>query len=160
MATSTINRAIHEMGYSHKKLEVHLIKRSTDETKRQRYFFVLDAVHYWEADWKLIFIDEFSKNVNVKPHYSWGKRGVPKGHHVPIKKESVTVTAAISWQDGFMGHKACIGGSTAITFASFLQYLIEQWGLEEKEKWIIVADNARIHHSQIIKTLDKKGISK
>ena len=56
-----------------------------------------------------------------------------------------------------MGYKERLGGSTAETFMGFISDLIEQYKLNQQEKWILIMDNARIHHARIIKSLIERG---
>lgn len=80
----------------------HKLKSNDKETKRMRYEFVLDATHYHENGWKMIYIDEFSKNFEVKQHYAFSKKGEPK---------------------------PCLTQNQQTL--SFLQDLIEKYGLDE-----------------------------
>lgn len=80
----------------------------------------------------MIYLDEFSKNVNVKTHYAYSKKGQTKIRKTSIKKQNISVTAAISWEFGYMGHKACLGGSTAKVLLGFIHDLIIQYKLKQK----------------------------
>ena len=91
----------------------------------------------------IISIDEVSVDTHINEHYGWGLKGKQIIKKINNLRKRSTIICAIS-REKILYYKIIKGSANAEDFLSFLK------GLKIKNKYLLV-DNARIHHSKIVK---------
>lgn len=96
----------------------------------------------------VISIDEVSFDTNIIKKVGWSKKGIKIFKNINATYKRITVICAISNKQ-LLHHKILNNSANAIDFKQFILELENKIILNNK---ILFLDNARIHHSKIIKT--------
>ncbi|ARF09407.1 HTH and integrase core domain protein [Indivirus ILV1] len=94
----------------------------------------------------IISVDETSINTHISLDYGWSEKGtkIIKVH----KKSRITYTVISAISNKSILHNVVIKGSS--NAESFKQFIMKVVGNTNKPKYLLM-DNARIHHSKIVK---------
>ena len=93
----------------------------------------------------IISIDEVSFDTNLYPNYGWSKKGTRLFAEINASRKRYTVICAVS-NKTIIGYKIVRGSANAVIFLDFIKNILKN----VKNKYILL-DNARIHHTKIVK---------
>ena len=144
LSTSTICQALHNQGFSRKKMQV--IARQRNESLRATYAAEMSV---YDAD-MFVFLDETGsdrRNALRKYGYSW--RGKPAiSHKLLVRGEHLSTIACISMQ-GVLECTTVANSVDGDTFHSFVQSKLLPLLMPfdgRNPHSVVVMDNASIHH--------------
>ncbi len=94
-----------------------------------------------------IFLDETTFYQNTTKEFGWAPRGESAYIHIPAnQKKHVTLLAAISVR-GFEATKVIVGKFRCKHILEFIEHYLDHIQPHE----VLVLDNARYHHSVLVK---------
>ena len=105
----------------------------------------------------IIYIDKSGFNLHITNNYGRSKPGVSPTTEVPASKgRNITLMQAIN-KESVIYYEILVGLINALTCERFLKNLIKDVDISST---VIVMDNARIHHSLIVKEFcDEVGLN-
>ena len=145
ISKSSICNILKQLNITHKKINNHIVCKDLDQIKNERTLFV-NNLEFNIND--AIYIDESSFCVNETVNYGYSNKGKEINKIIRHKhtKKRYTLLAAIS-NSKIVSSKIIEESVNAETYLNFIK--------DNKENFnnkIIIQDNARIHHSKIVKT--------
>ncbi len=149
VSTSTMSRAIRQVGWTRKKKTVGATER--DEEARvawREQYQKLDAT-------RIIVIDECGSHIALTPLYARAPRGIRAYGKVPRNRgKNTTLIAALSWTG--MGESMIIEGSA--TTAVFEQYVEKILAPSLSAGQIVLMDNLAAHKSpKVVEQIQAQG---
>lgn len=146
-----IYRILKRNKITHKKAQIKIIK---NKRKHKQDVKKVQKNVLANKD-KIIFIDETHIDINVYPEYGWNysnKRVLYQKNKIPKQKRFTLI--------GFISNKKTLGYQLInenVNGETFAKFIKEEINSKFKNK-ICFLDNARIHHSKLVKaTLDKSN---
>lgn len=153
ISLGTIGKALHNEGFTYKKVSPQVENRNFPDTKSKRKIAGSQLVYCLAQKKQIIFVDETSIKMNVGPEYGWGEKGKRICQRVKKEKLSYTVIAAIT-DSAVLGCQILKGGTKSEDYTGFLCSLINAYGYKQSSTEIVVfADNASIHHSYFVRSV-------
>lgn len=148
LSKSTIIRILKDSNITHKRITNKTVYKTEEAINIDRQNFV-KSINYNIND--VIFIDEVSFCVNDNEHYGYSESGkkIVKYYKHSRTKERLTSIAAIS-NSGMVCYKIIEGSVDKNVYKGFLEENVKLF-----ENKILIQDNARCHHSKIVKDFAK-----
>jgi transposase len=142
---SSIYNILKTLHITNKKIRKKTILKNTKFIKQQILHFKKNIKNIPKN--KIISIDESSYDTHLSPNYGWSKVGKPIIKIQSNKYKRYTIICAISNQK-IIYYTIIKGSSNAVMFKDFLENVITK---TNDNYATILLDNARIHHSKIVK---------
>ena len=115
----SIYNALKRLNMVFKKIVWKKPKDNDLSTKNKRHIIVQDLLKYHLTDCQLIYLDESSFNLNIRPCYFWGPRGSIIHGVRPVKSTNYSLLAAMDIH-GIIGWILFRGGVKKEDFFYFL----------------------------------------
>jgi len=145
---SKIYEILKEKGVTRKRIKIktnyYTKKKMTEKTKELRK--LLKKVNIND----IISIDESSFDTHINSEYGWNEKGQRLMVNKKQQRKRYSIISAIS-KEKVINVEIIQGSVNAEIFTEYLKKVIEKVG----ENKIIFMDNARIHHSKILKRYTK-----
>ncbi|MCJ7636344.1 MAG: IS630 family transposase [Nitrososphaeraceae archaeon] len=143
MSKTSLYDTIHKLNITRKKYKQRIIPNKNKHKTMIKQF--KNKIRKISED-DIICIDETSINTHIHSNYGWGMKGTKifKIH----KKSRITYTVISAISNESIIHNEIIKGSS--NAKSFKQFIIKVLEKINKPKYLLM-DNARIHHSKILK---------
>lgn len=144
VSKSAIYLVLKNNDMTNKKISQKIVPKNRNIKKQ--IDVLINKINTYDSN-NVVSIDESSFDTHMCPNYGWSKKGQPikKIIKIPSKKRK-TLTLAIT-KNQIIGYNLIDGSSKAGNFKIFLSEQV----LPHVKNSILLMDNARIHHSKIVK---------
>jgi transposase len=149
---NTIDRCSKNFHYSLKQITLVPERRNCERTinLRAEYGNVFFVNFFSFEEYELIFVDEVGFSVSSRTKF--GRSRVGSSVYVPtatIKSKNISVIAAMT-KHGMFDNVVNVNPVSGLDFKEYLLVLNRKISIFGGKKVIVVMDNARIHHSNIL----------
>ncbi len=151
ISQSSIYNILKANNISRKKIKKVIIKKDIRKHKNEQKK-LLKKINLIKQN-KIVSIDEVSFDTYLSQNYGWSKKGKSIIHVNKKNKTRYTVISAIS-NNKVILNKIIKGSANKINFLDFLKDLVKLL----PNKCFLLLDNARIHHSKIVKSFIENSI--
>lgn len=148
----SIRLCITELGITKKNITMTGIQVNSERSKNLRKLYAIDFLNNFHNDMQNIFIDESGFNLHLRRRQGRSHRGQLVQQLVPqTRGTNISLIMAIN-NNEVLYCKCVTGAVNALVFKEFLQSLLMICRNKfENESFTFFADNAKIHHSNIVR---------
>lgn len=156
---TTMQRAYHKLGFTHKKRTRFASQKLKEENVAKRDNFLITRENFDPEH--LVFIDESSIRTNHSPRYGWAESHERCIGYAPCSWKALTIIGALRLNER---HEQIVAPLTAtyeenVTGELFKEFMEEMLLPELKRGDIVVMDNAAIHKKGVnTKLFARRGI--
>ena len=144
VSKSAIYLVLKNNNMTNKKISQKIVPKNRNIKKQIN--MLVNKINTYDSN-NVVSIDESSFDTHMCPNYGWSKKGqsIKKIIKIPSKKRK-TLTLAVT-KNKLIGYNFINGSSKADNFKNFLSEQV----LPYVNNSALLMDNARIHHSKIVK---------